>query len=146
MRGGLTLRQRLSGPGGLPTPAARACVAAAAALAAVGGFLSGAGEPVPGASRGSHVAAARLADATPPATLAPAPSVPAIARTPQAPRRRRPQARVTTVVATPAPTTSPSPTATPAPAATAVPVVPLPTAAAPPAATATPAPTFDSSG
>jgi hypothetical protein len=151
---GLTLSQRLTGPDGLPTWAARGGVVALMALAGALGYSAAPGAE-PSTRPARTVEASRLAGELPIATPEPRAELRAAAAMPRmrggATRRdrRRPVAPDAAAVAAPVPTATPAPAATPVPAPD-VPVgsppAPAPAPTAAPRPRATPAPTFDSSG
>ena len=158
MPGGLSLSQRLTGPDGLPTVAARVGVVALMAVAAATGYAAGPDGAAPAARSTAPVAISRLSGDLPIATPEPRPELRAAAALPairERSARRRPARRSAPrqarAVATPEPSATPAASATPTPPAAA----PVPAATpAPPAPAADPAPrraptpteTFDSSG
>ena len=156
MPGRLTPSQRLTGPDGLPTAAARLGVVALMAAAAAIGYAAGPDgeEPAPQPQR--SIAISRLAGELPLAARAQRPALASAAAIPAirsgSVRRRRPVAEPAptaepTATATAAPTPDPAvdvPVATPAPAAAPAPAAPAP--AAPRPSPPQPTETFDSSG
>ncbi len=154
MPGGLTASQRLTGPDGLPTMAARIGVVTLMAIAAVAGYAAGPRGEDPTARQAAAVPASRLAGELP--LIAPengpalkgAVALPALRRGDARPRATAPPAPTpmpeAVTVATPEPVTTPEPAAElPVTTTPAVPAPPPPRPARP---APTPAPTFDSSG
>ena len=153
MPGRLSLSQRLTGPDGLPTAAARLGVAGLMLIAAAAGYAASPRGGEPPAPTHVPVAASRLAGELPIAAPEPEPALGDAAAVPplrtHVARRvaaRRPAPAPAVPDPTPEPPVSePLPEPTPAATPVATPAAPPPPAA-PPKPRSTPAPTFDSSG